>query len=52
MLARHREEHGSERKTGGRRLRYLESGEYYTLKDIRRTPMEMELARAPQKTPA
>ena len=52
MLARHREEHGSQRITGGRRLRYLESGEYYTLKDIRRTPMEMELAKASQPSPA
>ena len=41
MLGRHREVFGSRRKTGARRLRFLESGEYYTLTDIRRTPWEM-----------
>jgi putative transposase len=41
MLGRHREVFGSRRKTGARRLRFLESGEYYTLKDIRRTPWEI-----------
>ncbi len=44
MLGRHREEFGSQRRTGARRLRFLESGEYYTLKDIRRTPLEMSAA--------